>query len=213
MAIGDINTDVYAEAAARLEGWATQFDAVADPLRRAARVMAAMAHVMARVLETQTLAVTRITDRMAIVNDVLDAANRGLTSNKAALEGDAIRWLESTSREKIDLIAMVLRSETEVPETPETATIYGGWFWIRRDTKDNTNPADDTWYIQTNRRDLTGISDSLQIAVEKLGSSQQNDQTRIQTAVGRYNATFELVSSLIKKSETQADSVGNNLRG
>jgi len=209
MSIGDINTAVYEEAAARLELWATEFDAVADPLRRAARVMAAMANVMAKVLESQTLAVTRITDRMAIVNDVLDAAKRGLTINKDDANDEvppAFRWMEG-SREEIELVAIVLRSETDVPETPESATVYGGWFWIQED-EGNAG----VWYIQTNYRDLTGISDSLQIALEKLGSTQQTDQTRIQTGVGRYNATFELVSSLLKKSETQGDSVGNNLR-
>lgn len=214
MAIGDINTDVYAEAAARLEGWSTQFDAVADPLRRAARVMAAMAHVMAKVLETQTLAVTRITDRMAIVNDVLDTANRGLTLNKDTADDNPMplfRWVQG-SKAEIDLIANVLRAETDVPEfvsLDENAT-YGGWFWV---FEDNAGDDKGEWYIVTNHRDLTGIADSLQIALQKLGSTQQNDQTRIQTAVGRYNATFELVSSLIKKSETQGDSVGNNLRG
>jgi hypothetical protein len=205
MSIGDINTDVYAEAAARLESWSNQFDAVADPLRRAARVMAAMAHVMARVLETQTLAVTRITDRMAIVNDVLDAANRSLTTNKDTPEISVYTWV-SGSPAQIQLMASVLRSETDVAESPTGPPNYKGWFYVNDDDPDQ-------WFIQTNRRDLTGVASSLQIALEKLGSTQQNDQMRIQTSVGRYNATFELVSSLIKKSETQGDSVGNNLRG
>jgi hypothetical protein len=206
MALGDINTDVYAEAAARLEGWATQFDAVADPLRRAARVMAAMAHVLAKVLESQTLAVTRITDRLAIVNDVLDAANRSLTTNKDRNEIEVYRWVEG-SKEQIDLMATVLRAETDVAESPTGVPDYRGWFFVGYDEGSGQ------WYIETNRRDLTGIASSLQIALDKLGSTQQNDQMRIQTAVGRYNTTYELVSSLIKKSETQGDSVGNNLRG
>ncbi len=204
MPIGDLEGTVYNDAMLRLESWATDFNGVADPLRRAARVMAAMAHVMAKVLETQTLAMTRITDRMAVVNDVLDAANRSLTLNKDRPEDEEFPWIVG-SREQIDLVAMVLRSETDVQETPESAGSYGGWFWIEREGSG--------WKITTNRRDLTGITDSLQIALQKLGGTQQNDQTRVQTAVGRYNATFELVSSLIKKSETQGDSVGNNLRG
>lgn len=204
MAIGDLEGTVYNDAMQRLAGWATDFNGVADPLRRAARVMAAMAHVMAKVLETQTLAMTNITDRMAVVNDVLDAANRSLTLNKDTPETQQFDWVVG-SQAQIDLIAAVLRSETDVKETPPGAA-YDGWFQV-------VDNHDGTWKIVTDRRDLTGITDSLQIALQKLGGTQQNDQTRVQTAVGRYNATFELVSSLIKKSETQGDSVGNNLRG
>lgn len=203
MAIGDLEGTVYNDAMQRLASWATDFNAVADPLRRAARVMAAMAHVMAKVLETQTLAMTNITDRMAVVNDVLDAANRSLTLNKDTPETQQFDWVVG-SQAQIDLIATVLRSETDVKEvTPATPD---GWYQV-------VDNGDGTWKITTTRRNLTGITDSLQIALQKLGGTQQNDQTRVQTAVGRYNATFELVSSLIKKSETQGDSVGSNLRG
>lgn len=204
MAIGDLEGTVYNDAMLRLGSWATDFNGVADPLRRAARVMAAMAHVMAKVLESQTLAMTRITDRMAIVNDVLDAANRGLTLNKDTPESEPFDWVVG-SKAQIDLISIVLRSETDVNESAPPPAPYGGWFQV-------VETPEGSWKIVTNRRDLTGITDSLQIALQKLGGTQQNDQTRVQTAVGRYNATFELVSSLIKKSETQGDSVGNNLR-
>lgn len=205
MAIGDLEGTVYNDAMVRLAEWATDFNGVADPLRRAARVMAAMAHVMAKVLESQTLAMTRITDRMAIVNDVLDAANRSLTLNKDKVEDAEFDWVKG-SKAEIDLMAMVLRSETDVDESrPPPAPYDEGWFQV-------VDNQDGTWKIVTNRRNLTGITDSLQIALTKLGGTQQNDQTRVQTAVGRYNSTIELVSSLIKKSETQSESVGNNLR-
>ena len=68
------------------------------------------------------------------------------------------------------------------------------------------------WTIFTTPRNLTYIQSALQIEVQKLGSNQENDQMRVQTAVGRYNATFELISSPIKKSETQGDTVGNGIR-
>lgn len=202
MAIGDLEGTVYNDAMQRLANWATDFNGVADPLRRTARVMAAFAHVMAKVLESQTLAMTNITDRMAVVNDVLDAANRSLTLNKDRGETDTFDWVTG-NKAQIDLIATVLRSETDVKESPSGT--YQGWFQVVQVSGNN-------WKIVTDRRDLTGITDSLQIALQKLGGTQQNDQTRVQTAVGRYNATFELVSSLIKKSETQGDSVGGNLR-
>ena len=205
MAIGDLEGTVYNDAMERLANWSTDFNAVADPLRRAARVMAAMAHVIAKVLESQTLAVTQITDRMAIVNDVLDAANRWLTTNKDKGETEVLTWVSGSPAE-IQLMATVLRAETDVDESPNGPPIYTGWFYVNDDDPD-------TWFIQTNRRDLTGIASSLQISLEKLGSTQQNDNMRIQTSVGRYNNTIELVSSLIKKSETQSESVGNNLRG
>lgn len=205
MAIGDLEGTVYNDAMERLANWATDFNAVADPLRRTARVMAAMAHVIAKVMESQTLAVTQITDRMAIVNDVLDAANRWLTTNKESSETEVLTWVSGSPAE-IEFLATVLRAETDVDESPTGPPNYKGWFYVNDD-----GPGD--WFIQTNRRDLTGIASSLEIALQKLGSTQQNDTMRIQTSVGRYNSTIELVSSLIKKSETQSDSVGNNVRG
>ena len=203
MAIGDLEGTVYNDGMQRLASWATDFNGVADPLRRAARIMAAYAHVMAQVIESQTLAMTAITDRMAVVNDVLDAANRSLTLNKDRGEGDVFDWVVG-SKAQVDLIATVLRSETDVKETPTGAT-YGGWFQVQ-------NVDSNTWKIVTDRRDLTGITDSLQIALQKLGGTQQNDTTRVQTSASRLNTTTELVSSLIKKRETQSDSEGNNLR-
>lgn len=198
----DGHVRTYEEAMQDFAAWSTDFETVVDPLRRAARIMAALAHVMAEVIETQTKSVTRISDRMAVTNDVLKLVNEGLSVRKDNTETEDFRWMQGTEQE-LALTVSVFRA-AGIASKDEDPT--NGMYQVLED------PTTGQSYIQTSPRNLTYIQSALQIDLEKLGSSQQNDQMRVQTAVGRYNATFELISSLIKKSETQGDAVGNGIR-
>ena len=191
----------YEEAMADFGNWSTDFETVVDPLRRAARIMAAMAHVMAEVIETQTKAVTRISDRMAVTNDVLKLVNEGATRQKDK-ETEEFPWMTGTEQELAVVISVLkatgIKSDQDAPAGEAMYRV--------------TQDASGQWTIHTTGRNLEHMQLAIQTDLEKLGSTQQNDQMRVQTAVGRYNATFELISSLIKKSETQTDTVGNGIR-
>lgn len=202
----DGHVRTYDEAMADFAAWSTDFDTVVDPLRRAARIMAALAHVMAEVIETQTKSVTRISDRMAVTNDVLKLVNEGLSVRKDNTETEDYRWMQGSEQELAVAIS-VFRAAGIMSKDPAPAgDPVNGMYQVLEDATTGD------FYIWTSPRNLTYIQSALQIDLEKLGSSQQNDQMRVQTAVGRYNATFELISSLIKKSETQGDAVGNGIR-
>lgn len=203
--IVDGHPRTYQEAMADFAAWSTDFDTVVDPLRRAARIMAALAHVMAEVIETQTKAVTRISDRMAVSNDVLKLVNEGITQTKDKVETDPYTWMAGTPEELALTVSVLKASGVLSKEDNATTGMY--------ELKPNPDPRfPGQWIISTTPRNLTYIQSSLKIDLEKLSSTQQNDQMRVQTAVGRYNATYELISSLIKKSETQGDTVGNGIR-
>ncbi|RYX93955.1 MAG: hypothetical protein EOO28_16350 [Comamonadaceae bacterium] len=63
-----------------------------------------------------------------------------------------------------------------------------------------------------NRPELDSMSQNLQRAIDQISSKVQQAQTDLQTMMGRYNGSFEVVTSTIKKSETQAQSVTANVR-
>jgi hypothetical protein len=194
----------YEEAMEDFKAWSTDFQTVADPLRRAARIMAALAHVMAEVIETQTKSVTRISDRMAVVNDVLKLVNAGITRSKDnGSETAEIPWMQGSEQE-LAVAVSVFRAAGIQSKSESSAE---GMYQVGPSL---TFLGQSAIYISP--RNLTYVQSALQIDLQKLGSTQQNDQMRVQTAVGRYNATFELISSLIKKSETQGDAVGNGIK-
>lgn len=197
----------YEEAMADFASWSTDFDTVVDPLRRAARIMAALAHVMAEVIETMTKAVTRVSDRMAVTNDVLKLVNEGISLQKDQTETNEFTWMKGTEQELALTVSVLRASGVKSKAEAAAAGTTDGMYELKPDP---LNPAQ--WVIVTTPRNLTYIQSALQIELQKLGSNQENDQMRVQTAVGRYNATYELISSLIKKSETQGDTVGNGIR-
>lgn len=192
----------YEEAIADFGTWTSDYESVVDPLRRAARVIAALAHVMAQVIETQTQAMTHTSDQIAVVNDVLKLVNEGITHSKDnASETTDIEWMEGTQEELAVAISVFNASGIKSKEDSPTEGMYS----LREDS-----PGE--WTIMISPRNLGYVQLALQTDVEKLSSTQQNDQMRVQTAVGRYNYMTDLISSLTKKGETQSDTVGNGIR-
>lgn len=203
--IVDGHPRTYEEAMADFAAWSTDFETVVDPLRRAARIMAALAHVMAEVIETLTKAVTRISDRMAVTNDVLKLVTEGTTRRKDNDETQDFDWVVGTEDELAVTLSVLKAAGVKSRAEAAAAGTDDGMYELK--------PAGGgRLIISTSPRNLTYIQMALQTDLDKLGSTQQNDQMRVQTAVGRYNGTFEFITSLIKKSETQGDAVGNGIK-
>lgn len=198
-----------ADAIEDLASWANDFNAVADPLRRAARVMAAMAAVMAQVIETQSKAVQQTSNRMNVLNDILKQVNEGLSRNKDRPETAEFRWMVGTQEELQTILDILVAEGVSVDSFRGSAPQL-----IPTPDPDPQGGVSQSglYMLVPTRRTLTEVQSKLQISLDALSSSSQSDQARVQTTLGRYNATFDLVSSLIKKSETQGDTVSTNLK-
>lgn len=189
-----------ATALEELASWANDHTAVADPLRRAARVLAGLAAKMAEVIATQAQAVQQVSSRMSVINDILKQVNQGLSNHKDRDDLEVFPapngWMIGTE-EQLNIVRNIILAEgvTEDKLAPPVR-----------------NTSDGTWRLDCTRRFLTDIQSVLQISLDALSSTSQSDQARVQTTLGRYNACFDLVSSLIKKSESQGDAVGSNMR-
>lgn len=188
-----------ADALEELASWANDYTAVADPLRRAARVLASMAAKLAKVLETQAMAVQQVSNRMSVVNDIQKQVIEGITNIKN--QGDDTterRWLEGTE-EELQFVMNVLVAEGVSTSLFANAggrpsAIGGG-----------------RYELVITGRNLATVQSVLSSALEAMSSTSQSDQARTQTTMGRYNACFDLVTNLLRKSETQGDAVSTNM--
>jgi hypothetical protein len=187
-----------ANALEELASWANDHTAVADPLRRAARVLAGLAAKMAEVIATQAKAVQQVSSRMSVLNDILKQVNQGLSIHKDRGDLEVFPapngWMTGTEDE-LNIVRNIILAEGVTPDHLAPPVDNG----------------DGKWRLDCTRRYLTNMQSVLQTSLESLSSTSQSDQARVQTTLGRYNACFDLVSSLIKKSETQGDAVGAKL--
>lgn len=192
----------HADAMADFASWTKDFDNVADPLRRAARIMAALAQVMATVIDTQAAGVQALSQRMALVNDALKQVNAAIWKHKGKPDGDIQRLVAGETPEVLDRFRELLNAEgVDWSLLPEAKLI-----------EDQNDYQYGLWAISIKPPEMESIKSTLQTSLDSLSSQSQSDQARVQTTLGRYNAVFELVSSLIKKSETQGDTVSTNLK-
>lgn len=192
----------HADAMADFASWTKDFDNVADPLRRAARIMAALAQVMATVIDTQAAGVQALSQRMALVNDALKQVNAAIWKHKGQPEGTDKRLVVAETREVLDRFRDLLQAEgVNLALLSDPGLI-----------DDSNDPDDGLWEIIATPNEMESMKSTLQTSLDSLSSQSQSDQARVQTTLGRYNAVFELVSSLIKKAETQGDTVSTNLK-
>src|SRR5690606_16980465 len=98
-----------ADAQTDFGNWTRDFN-IAGCLRRAARIIAAMAQVLAGIVDVQAQAIKVTTQRMAVVNEVLKTVNEGYSTIKGGDENTPAVWATGSSDE-IDLILDVLAAE------------------------------------------------------------------------------------------------------
>lgn len=182
-------------AAENYREWTSDFDGVKDVIRLSARVNAAMAEVQAKLLRTQTLSVTQITDRMAEINDLMKMMN---TWSANAKDDQRFRAKTGTQTEMADLKARFVAAGVDASLIEFNAI-----------TDTPTPPTHEL--VMTKAKIATSVS-SMQITVDSLSSTTQQAQLSLQTLMGRYNGTYELVTASNKKAETQAESAINNFK-
>src|SRR5690606_37331041 len=56
-----------------------------------------------------------------------------------------------------------------------------------------------SYTLSSTPKNLLDAQSKVQIGIDGLSTRSQSDQSRVQTAMGRFNSMIELVSSLIKK--------------
>lgn len=164
---------------------------IKDPMKMVARVMMAMTTAQANLLTTMTTKVTAMTDHMADVNELMQMVNNGLAATKTGTEDSWTAIFKGTAAEA-RLIADRMIANGVPSANIDLTTMPGE--------------------VRLSKKNLTGASQNLQLAVDTISSTTQQAQLSLQTLMGRYNGTFEVVTSAIKKNETQAESVNINIK-
>lgn len=203
-----------------------------DPIRLVAQVMLGMTNAQGDLLRTMTANVTKLTDQMAKVNDLMSMANEGLTKKEISDTNPATIFF-SNFWDPNDPNAPKLKdaAKAEVMAWAQVALDFGGAkpnFLIKGNEADDftacsllvaqyrSAPAPNTnlrcWTLVGTKTQLTTLNTNLQRGVDKLSAEVQQAQLSLQTLMGRYNGAFEVVTAAIKRDESQAQSVTGNIR-
>lgn len=187
----------------------------ADPIRLVAQVMMGMSNAQGNLLRTMTAQVTALTNKMADVNELMGMLNLGLNRPAVSDESPGVVAYSILAGQagKDEMLALSQRfidaGATRAAQTPTP----NGYPASIADSMYINRPADPTkWQLYVGKTALTNMSQNLQRTVDNISSEVQQAQLSLQTLMGRYNGAFEVVTSAIKKSETQSQSVTGNIR-
>lgn len=175
--------------------WATVTRAtlslIKDPMKLVARVMMAMTNAQASLLTTMTTKVTALTDRMADVNELMQMVNNGLAALKTKEEDDLYTLVKAgSSPTAAEIKARLIAAGVQAPG-------------LNIDSSGN---------LIVSKKNLSAANQNMQLTVDTISSTTQQAQLSLQTLMGRYNGTFEVVTSAIKKNETQAEAININIK-
>jgi hypothetical protein len=194
------------------EAWTTPTDLelqTGDPVAMVPRLMAAYGIQQGELLRLLTANVTRLSDEIASVSDFMNVINTGMGYLKNRSEGDAYYVGHFATQAEAD--AEVARW---VAIGAQPVNSDGSMGVVARNNALDVDPNDPTktWGVFFQKAGGEAIQKRLQNRVNDLTTANQQAQLVLQTVIGRYNATIELISNIIKKNSTQLESIQNNFR-
>ena len=165
---------------------------IADPLQRIALVMALLTQVQAAVLDIQKDNVTAVTDRMAKINELMKTWNAALAQFKNDPNATANSLVIEFTGSKAEVDAIYAALNMEGIDVAQL---------VHRDEL-----PDGRSQISSFKSRAEDLLDALQKSVDTLSTSTSSAQLSLQTMVGRYNSTFEMVIATLKKALDMAQS-------
>jgi hypothetical protein len=215
--MGILNSDTtnLPTAANDLLSWTSKavYQNIKDPLRFAARVISRMSTAIADLLRTETDYVSSITDRMAVINGYMQKLNTAIGTVKAQPDNYNAAIAYGNTHEELKNLGDAIWTASE--GAPAFGTKYDVWGNQPHTGSTDVYVAVAPGYsrvLVANKGNLTAATQNLQIKVDSLSSTNQQAQLKLQTLMGRYNSAFELVSNILKKAETQAESATSNFK-
>lgn len=179
-----------------------------DPMLMLPRVMAGYSKEQGELLRHLTKNVTELSDQIAEVSDYMNVVNTAMGAVTSADAGT--RYYFKYFATEAEAIAEVARwvnigAQPKGPENGATGVVH---------TDGVVDPTDPTkvWGVFLQKDGATAIQGTLRNIANDLTTANQQAQLELQTLMGRYNATIDVISSIIKKNASQLDAILNNYR-
>lgn len=208
-----------------------------DPMRMVASVMLGLTNSQADMLRTMTANVTKLTQKMAEVNALLGKLNNAKVTATDAAAGQIAKSVAfsytdppntaqlAARQSMIDIVQKIVDYGGTTAQAYNannakydfTAGGASGSFNVGANISINCIPAiapatGQVYQAYALKPALDSTSQNLTRTVDQISSEVQQAQVDLQTMMGRYNGSFEVVTAAIKKSESQAQSVNGNIR-
>jgi hypothetical protein len=187
-----------------------------DPMVELPRELTGYSLDMGDLLLSLTGNVTTISKEITTVTGMMNSVNSGLGKLKGQTDGDT--YPVATFTDKASALAFMQQwvDEKAMPQFSSTPTgTQFGDTWGNATTglsvRDQNN-THTTYTVYFQPAGGQALQTNLQNKVNDLTSQNQQQQLVLQTVTGRLNSLIDMISSLIKRNDTQLQSLLNNFR-